>query len=141
MNGKFLPWSSSSPSSIFIFIYLSNNRFIYPWILYRKSLERVNNWGWAEDALTLSSSLQIKWNSIRPPFLLQTFFWIGDRKTSYIPIEAIHKRRHPLRGGGGSAKRWCYSISLFSKMGDKGEGGVKNLKKMGDIIYRWPLNM
>ena len=23
----------------------------------------------------------------------------------------------------------CYSISLFSKMGDKGEGGVKNLKK------------
>ena len=114
MNGKFLPWSSSSPSSIFIFIYLSNNRFIYPWILYRKSLERVNNWGWAEDAVTLSSSLQIKWNSIRPPFLLQTFFWIGDRKTSYIPIEAIHKWRHPLRGGGGSAKRWCYSISLFS---------------------------
>ena len=32
-------------------------------------------------------------------------------------------------GGGGSAKRWRYSISLFSKMGDKGEGGVKILKK------------
>ena len=24
-------------------------------------------------------------------------------------------------------------------MGDKGEGGVKNLKKMGDIIYGQPL--
>ena len=34
-----------------------------------------------------------------------------------------------LEGGGASAKRWRYSISLFSKMSDKGEGGVKNLKK------------
>ena len=25
-------------------------------------------------------------------------------------------------GGGGSAKRCCYSISLFSKIGDMGEG-------------------
>ena len=33
-----------------------------------------------------------------------------------------------LAGKGGSAKRWRYSISLFSKMGDEGEGGVKNLK-------------
>ena len=32
-------------------------------------------------------------------------------------------------GGGGSSKRWHYSISLFSKMWKKGEGGVKNLKK------------
>ena len=32
-------------------------------------------------------------------------------------------------GGGGFADWWCYSISLFCKMGDKGEGGVKNLKK------------
>ena len=32
-------------------------------------------------------------------------------------------------GGGGSAKRWPYSLSLFSKMDDKGEGGVKNIKK------------
>ena len=32
-------------------------------------------------------------------------------------------------GGGRSAKRWRYSRSLFSKIGDKGEGGVKNLKK------------
>ena len=39
---------------------------------------------------------------------------------------AIHKWRHPL-GEGGLAKRWCYSISQFGKMGDK--GGVKNLKK------------
>ena len=30
---------------------------------------------------------------------------------------------------GRSAKKWRYSISIFSKMGDKGEGGVKNLKK------------
>ena len=36
---------------------------------------------------------------------------------------------HLLRGKGRSAKRWCDSISLFSKMGDKGEGGVKSLKK------------
>ena len=43
-------------------------------------------------------------------------------------IGAIHKWRHPLTGEGGSAKRRCYSISLFSEMGDKGEGGVKNLK-------------
>ena len=32
-------------------------------------------------------------------------------------------------GGGWSAKRRHYSISLFSKMGDIGEEGVKNLKK------------
>ena len=32
-------------------------------------------------------------------------------------------------GGGGSAKMWCYYMRLFSKMGDKGEGGVKNFKK------------
>ena len=24
-------------------------------------------------------------------------------------------------------------------MGDNGKGGVKNLKKMGDVIYGWPL--
>ena len=34
----------------------------------------------------------------------------------------------PTLEEGGSAKRWRYSISLISKMGDKGEGGVKNLK-------------
>ena len=44
-----------------------------------------------------------------------------------------------IKGGGGSAKRWCYSVSLFSKMGDKGKGGVKNFKKMGDVIYGCPL--
>ena len=27
------------------------------------------------------------------------------------------------------------SINLFSKMGDKGKGGVKNLKKKCDVIY------
>ena len=46
----------------------------------------------------------------------------------YFYQRAIHKWGHPL-GGRGSARRWRYSISLFSKMGDKGEGGVKNLKK------------
>ena len=35
----------------------------------------------------------------------------------------------PTQGEGGSAKRWCYSIRLFSKMGDKGEGEIENLKK------------
>ena len=48
---------------------------------------------------------------------------------------AIHKWRYPLRGEGGSAKRECYFVSIFSKMGDKGEGRVKNLRKMGDVIY------
>ena len=45
----------------------------------------------------------------------------------------------PTYGGGGSAKRRRYSISLFSKMGDKRKGGVKNLKKWGNIIFRWHL--
>ena len=43
-------------------------------------------------------------------------------------------------GGGGSAKRWRYSISLFCKMGDKGEGGVKNLKKWVTSIMDGPLS-
>ena len=34
----------------------------------------------------------------------------------------------PIYGGGESAKRRRHSISLFRKMGDKGEGGIKNLK-------------
>ena len=43
---------------------------------------------------------------------------------------AVHKLRLSLlMGEGGSAKRWCNFISLFSKMGDRGEGEVKNLKK------------
>ena len=33
-------------------------------------------------------------------------------------------------GRWGSAKRWHYSTKLFSKTGDEGEGGVKNLKKL-----------
>ena len=36
---------------------------------------------------------------------------------------------------GGSSKRWHYSISLFSKMGDKGERGVKNLKRW--VTHIW----
>ena len=44
-------------------------------------------------------------------------------------LGAIHKWCHPLRWEQGPAKRWCFSISLFSRMVDKGEEGVKNLKK------------
>ena len=36
----------------------------------------------------------------------------------------------PTWGDEGSTKRRRYSISLSSKMGDKGEGEVKNLKKL-----------
>ena len=40
----------------------------------------------------------------------------------------------PLRGEGdlpkGDVTSGRYSIFLFIKMGDKGEGGVKNLRKM-----------
>ena len=51
----------------------------------------------------------------------------------------VHKWRHPLRGEGGSAKRWHYFISIFSKMGDKGEGRVKNLKKWVPSFMDGPL--
>ena len=45
-------------------------------------------------------------------------------------LGAIHKWCHPLtRGEGWSGKRGHYSISLFSRIGNKGEGGVKSLKK------------
>ena len=43
---------------------------------------------------------------------------------------AVYKWCHPLRG---SAKMWRYSISLFSKMGEKARGDQKS-QKMGDII-------
>ena len=42
-------------------------------------------------------------------------------------------------GGGGIYPKgddWRYSVSLFSEMGDIGEGGVKNLKK--GVEYRYP---
>ena len=44
----------------------------------------------------------------------------------------------PTKGGGGSTKRWSYSVSLFSKMGDKGKGGVKNLKKWVTLFMDSP---
>ena len=51
-------------------------------------------------------------------------------------LGAVHNWCHPLRGEGRSAKRWHYSISLFSKMGDKQGGGRgKKSQKMGDVIY------
>ena len=58
-------------------------------------------------------------------------FWKWNYFRLAAPIHnigAIHKWRHSLRGEGGSVKRWCYSINVFSKMSDKGEGGVKNFK-------------
>ena len=45
----------------------------------------------------------------------------------------------PLRGREDQPKGYATPKSLFSKMGDKGKGGIKNLKKMGDIIYGQPL--
>ena len=49
----------------------------------------------------------------------------------------------PTQGEGGSAKRWHYSISLFRKMGEKGEVGIKSLKKlvmsfMAGPLIQWP---
>ena len=41
---------------------------------------------------------------------------------SLVFLGVVHKWCHPLRREGESAKRWHYSISLFSKMDDKGEG-------------------
>ena len=46
----------------------------------------------------------------------------------------------PLRGEGdlpkGDVTSGRYSIILFIKMGDKGEGGVKNLRKENVICER-----
>ena len=42
---------------------------------------------------------------------------------------SINDVTHFGGGQGGSAKRWCYSMRLFCKMGDKGEGRVKIFKK------------
>ena len=58
--------------------------------------------------------------------------WSNKKLFFHCPLthfEAVHKWRHPLREEGRSAKSQRFSISLFSKMGDMGEGGVKNLKK------------
>ena len=45
-----------------------------------------------------------------------------------------------LWGRGEFAKRWHYSISLFSKMPDKGGGRGQKSQKMGDVIFGRPLN-
>ena len=45
----------------------------------------------------------------------------------------------PTKGEWGSAKRRRYSISLFSKTGDKGQGGVKNIKKWVRSFMDGPL--
>ena len=54
------------------------------------------------------------------------FFYISKNQMNFLErfyIGAVHKWCHP--GGGGSAKRWHYSITLFSKMCDKGGEGSK----------------
>ena len=58
--------------------------------------------------------------------------------SSFVMLEAVHKWRH-LQGGKGVAKWWHYYISLYSKKGDKGEGGVKNLKMEVTSFVNGPL--
>ena len=63
----------------------------------------------------------------------------GDKKYSmskyvYLLIlfdclRVVQKWRHPLREEGESVKRWSYSISLFSNMGDKLEERNQNISK------------
>ena len=92
----------------------------------------------------VGSKFKIKLRVLFSPFFFKSkdenlcFFllrWINSRaflrgkNHAIFSLGAIHKWRHPFRRKGESTKRWRYSISLFSKMGDKGEGGVKNLKK------------
>ena len=45
----------------------------------------------------------------------------------------------PLKGEEGSAKRWCYYIILFSKMGDKGKGGSKISKNEWHHLWMAPI--
>ena len=45
----------------------------------------------------------------------------------------------PTLGEGRSAKRRRYTISIFSKMSDKGEGGIKNLKTWVTSFMDGPL--
>ena len=83
--------------------------------------------------ILLQRALMNGW-ALGDPFLIDWFFLglllIKSRFPSFTFLDldkgVVQKWSHPLRGKGRSAKRWCYSISLFSKMGDKGEGGVKN---------------
>ena len=63
------------------------------------------------------------------PFIINSFMYslLPHKLAIWITCwGAIHKWCHPLRGEEGSAKRWRYSISLFSKMRDKaGREGSK----------------
>ena len=58
-------------------------------------------------------------------FSLNLFLWQLMKRVFHIG-PSINNVTHL---GGGSTKRWWYSISLFSKMGYKREEGVKILKK------------
>ena len=64
-----------------------------------------------------------------------SLYFLKRKKKIYIG--AVHKWCHPFGGEGVSAEKWCYSISLFSKMGDKGEG--QKFQKMGDVIMDDPI--
>ena len=69
-------------------------------------------------------------------FIQKTFFLIylvhfKFLIKTYTMGPSINEVSH-LEEGGGSAERWCYSISLFSKIGDK--WGQKS-QKMGDVIW------
>ena len=56
-----------------------------------------------------------------------------------ISFGAVHKWCLVTHlGGGGSAKIWYYSISVFSKMGNEGDGGVINLKKWVALFMDGP---
>ena len=59
-------------------------------------------------------------NLVRNDFFKKAIFYIYLN----FPLGAIHKWHHPLRWKVGSAKRWCYSISLFSEMGEEGESKI-----------------
>ena len=53
----------------------------------------------------------------------------------------VHKWCHWLWEEKGSAKRWHYSISLFSIMGAIRGGRGQKSQNMGDIFYGWPLSI
>ena len=67
----------------------------------------------------------------------EIFLWVYTNSTQ-INFSKGPSMNDVIHLEGGSAKKWRYFISLFSKMGDK-VGGIKNLKKMGDFIYGQPL--
>ena len=60
----------------------------------------------------------------------KSIFYGRNIKKPVFDLE-VHKWCHPLRREGWSAERWGYSISLISKMGDKGERERSKISKNG----------